>query len=71
VVSYTDSGLGWHPDTVKDSTLDVGWEGRGMTRGTFWWGVAGWRIFETGDCAKVRINASTLVGEGRPGCDLS
>jgi hypothetical protein len=72
VGSYIDAeGLGWHPDTVKDSTLNVGWEGRGLTRGTFWWGVAGWRLFERAECAQVRINADLVHAQGRWSCSLA
>ena len=72
VGTYIDAeGLGWHPDTTKDSALSVGWEGRGMTRGTFWWGVADWRLFERGECAQVRINADLVHAQGRWSCSLA
>ncbi len=49
--------LGWHKDGVTDSTLDVNWEGRGVARGSFDFGAAGWVLLSKTICAQLRLNA--------------
>lgn len=49
--------LGWHPEGVTDSTLDVNWEGRGVARGAFDFGAAGWVLLSKTLCAQLRLNA--------------
>lgn len=70
--SFQDTvGLGWHPEGVTDSTLNVDWEGRGVSRGTFSFGAAGWVLFQKTICSQVRLNSDFVHYAGSSKCAVN
>ncbi len=65
------SALGWHPDGVTKSTLDVNWEGRGVARGSFAWGAGGWYFIHGTLCSQVRLNADMIHYAGLLDCKVN
>jgi hypothetical protein len=61
---------GIHAIGVQTSTLNVGWEGRGVANGTFGYGVGGWDLYTGSQCTKLYLNADMVHYRGSTECSL-
>jgi hypothetical protein len=62
---------GWriaHAPTT--STLNVGWEGRGLARYYFVFGAGGWDLIHPSDCIQQLLNANGHDHRSTRSCDL-
>lgn len=65
------AALGWHKNGVSDSSLNAGWEGRGVGRGEFTWGAGDWDLLFTTVCGQMRLNADMVHYAGSDSCSVS